>query len=66
MNDQTKWILFAAALAVAAGGFVQGAPSIKAWVDLFTVQNVFGLASVFGGVTMAFFTKSPKQQDSAQ
>lgn len=61
MNDQTKYILLAAALAVAAGGFVQGAPSIKTWFDLFTVQNVFGLFGVWGGVVMAFFTKSPSQ-----
>lgn len=65
MNGNTRFYLLSAAIAVAWGGFVQGAPSIKTWVDLFGVQNVFGLIGVSGGVIIAYLTKSGKEADGA-
>lgn len=65
MNGNGRYFLLGGAVAVALGGYVQGAPSIRLWADLFGVQNTFGLIGVVGGVLIAYFTKSYKETPSA-
>ena len=55
---KTSYFVFISALLVAASSYVAGHADLV-WKDLVTVQHFFGLLGVLGGVTGAFFAKSP-------